>query len=414
MASPTSRWAMAKRVTESIISITSAPMSRNASAIVVAVSAALMRTSAGWSDVATTTTERSRPSARSRSMNSRTSRPRSPTRQMTLTSASVDRAIIPKSEDLPTPEPAKMPRRWPRPQGTSASSARTPSETWSSMRWRASGSGGEACTARRPRVSRSPPSSGLPRPSRTRPSSAEPTGTETGRPVAVTSWPGASPCRAPSGMSRVRPARKPTTSAGTVPRPRPARTSQTSPISASSPVASTIRPMRSLTRPRRRCRSERVTCSPSSVRRSATRELIFEDLAGALQLGLQGGVDLSLGGAHDGAPARHAALALDLEVLDAAELGEDLGEALADDLEVGGVDQDGEAVAVDEHAQRATDRVDDELRVGGDSGADHLLGQAQRQLDGRALGGVGQRLALGDERLRGAVQARLSLGDRAG
>ena len=57
MARPTSRWAMAKRVTESIISSTSWPLSRKCSAIEVAVSAALMRTSAGWSEVATTTTE---------------------------------------------------------------------------------------------------------------------------------------------------------------------------------------------------------------------------------------------------------------------------------------------------------------------------------------------------------------------
>src|SRR4051794_29240902 len=149
-------------------------------------------------------------------------------------------------------------------------------------------------------------------------------------------------------MSRLPPPRKPTTSAGTVPRPRPARTSQTSPTSASSPVASTIRPMRSLTRPRRRCRSDRPTCSPSASRRSAAAELIFEDLAGALELGLQGGVDLALGGAHDGAPAGYAALALDLEVLDAAKLGDDLGQALADDLEVGRVDQDGETLAVDD------------------------------------------------------------------
>src|ERR671928_123657 len=122
MARPTSRWAIAKRVTESIISSTSRPWSRKCSAIVVAVKAALMRTSAGWSDVATITTERAMPSGpRSRSMNSRTSRPRSPTRQITLTCADVDRAIMPSREDLPTPEPAKMPSRWPRPHGTSAS-----------------------------------------------------------------------------------------------------------------------------------------------------------------------------------------------------------------------------------------------------------------------------------------------------
>src|SRR5919112_739718 len=105
MARPTSRWAIAKRVTESIISITSAPSSRKYSAIAVAVNAAFKRTSAGWSEVATTTTERASPSGpRSRSMNSRTSRPRSPTRQMTLTCADVERAIIPSSEDLPAPE----------------------------------------------------------------------------------------------------------------------------------------------------------------------------------------------------------------------------------------------------------------------------------------------------------------------
>ena len=38
---------------------------------------------------------------------------------------------MPSSDDLPTPEPAKTPRRWPRPQGTSVSSARTPR----SSRW---------------------------------------------------------------------------------------------------------------------------------------------------------------------------------------------------------------------------------------------------------------------------------------
>ena len=81
--------------------------------------------------VATTTTERARPSGpRSFSRNSRTSRPRSPTRAITQTWASVPRAIIDSRLDLPTPEPAKMPMRWPRPQGTSVSSARTPRPSW--------------------------------------------------------------------------------------------------------------------------------------------------------------------------------------------------------------------------------------------------------------------------------------------
>ena len=260
MARPTSRWAMAKRVTESIISITSAPWSRKCSAMVVAVNAALMRTSAGWSEVATTTTERAMPSGpRSRSMNSRTSRPRSPTRQITFTCALVERAIMPSREDLPTPEPAKMPRRWPRPHGTRASSARTPSVTRSWMRGRTSGSGGDASAARvrtwpsgliGPR-----PSSGRPSPSSERPSSASETSTRNGCPLATTRAPGPMPAASPSAIRSVRPARKPTTSAGTVGRPRPVSIVHTSPTSASRPVASTIRPIRSQTRPWRRCRS---------------------------------------------------------------------------------------------------------------------------------------------------------------
>ena len=41
---------------------------------------------------------------------------------MTLTSASAWLAIMPRRVDLPTPLPAKMPRRWPRPHGTKVSS----------------------------------------------------------------------------------------------------------------------------------------------------------------------------------------------------------------------------------------------------------------------------------------------------
>ena len=79
-------------------------------------------------------------------MNSSTSRPRSPTRQITLISSDVARAIMPSNDDLPTPEPAKMPMRWPRPQGTNASRDRTPKDTRSLMRGRDRGSGG-ACSA---------------------------------------------------------------------------------------------------------------------------------------------------------------------------------------------------------------------------------------------------------------------------
>ncbi len=59
-------------------------------------------------------------------MNSRTSRPRSPTSAMTTLSKASARASIDSNVDLPTPEPAKMPRRCPRQSGEKMSIARTP------------------------------------------------------------------------------------------------------------------------------------------------------------------------------------------------------------------------------------------------------------------------------------------------
>ncbi|MNJ55014.1 hypothetical protein D3C77_504850 [compost metagenome] len=73
------------------------------------------------------TTERSSPSGpKSFSIKSSTSRPRSPTSAITLTSADVLRAIIPISVLLPTPEPANMPTRWPLPIVRRPSIALTP------------------------------------------------------------------------------------------------------------------------------------------------------------------------------------------------------------------------------------------------------------------------------------------------
>ncbi len=69
------------------------------------------------------------------------------------------RAIIDSRLDLPTPEPAKMPSRWPRPHGTSVSSARTPRPSWVSIRRRAS-AGAVAC--RRAATSTTPVSGGPP------------------------------------------------------------------------------------------------------------------------------------------------------------------------------------------------------------------------------------------------------------
>ena len=71
--------------------------------------------------------DRSRPAGpRSCSRKPRTSRPRSPTSASTTTSAAVPRAIMPSSVLLPTPLPPNSPMRWPRPQVSSASMARTP------------------------------------------------------------------------------------------------------------------------------------------------------------------------------------------------------------------------------------------------------------------------------------------------
>src|SRR6185437_6864581 len=390
MARPTSRWAIASRVTESIIRSTSAPESRKCSAIVVATSAALMRTSAGWSEVATMTTERARASPRSRSMNSSSSRPRSPTRQITFTAAVVARAIEPSRVDLPTPEPAKMPSRWPRPQGTSVSSARTPSSRRSLMRGRSIGDGGEPATTRgRQPVISPPPSIGRPSPSSTRPSRASPTGTRNGPPVGATTVPGAIPRMSPSGMSRARPLRKPTTSAGTAARLRPPAMVTSSPTSARRPVASMTRPIRFVTRPRWLCRSasaiaREYAASGRSAAGSGTVGLrvvrgarLGEQLADALELRADAGVDLAGLGAHDAPAGLDAALRDDLHPVDAAEPGGELRRRVADELEVARVHLQHEVVAVGGAQERAGDDAEHGLAVGGDGRADHLLGDLE-------------------------------------
>ena len=260
-------------------------------------------------------------------MNSRTSRPRSPTRQMTLTSAVVERAIMPSSDDLPTPEPAKMPRRWPRPQGTSASSARTPSddaladaralERIRRRRRRPGARGRRAALAAVDRAAEAVEHAARAARRRRR--------RETGWPVAVTTCAGADARAARRAASAAcGRARKPTTSAAPAARPRPVSIAQTSPTSASRPVASTIRPIRSLTRPWRRCRSARATASPRRV-----EALDAQRIARARARAPRGrGRAWSRASRRPrprrvrtmAPPRRDAALGLDLAVLDAAEL----------------------------------------------------------------------------------------------
>ena len=131
---------MANRVSESIISSTSYPWSRKNSAIPVATEGHCLRSMAGWSEVATTRIDRRIPSGpRSFSMNSSTSRPRSPTRAMTLISAFTFLAIMPIRVLLPTPEPAKMPMRCPFPMVSMLSMALTPNSIRSRMGGRVMG-----------------------------------------------------------------------------------------------------------------------------------------------------------------------------------------------------------------------------------------------------------------------------------
>ena len=241
---------------------TSIPWSRNHSAIRVAVKAARSRTSAGWSEVATTTTERARPSGpRSRSRNSRTSRPRSPTRARTETWASVPRAIIDSRLDFPTPEPAKRPSRWPRPQGMRVSMARTPRGRGRSTLARSKGCGAvpSTVTVSRPAgppvplAGRGRSSIGWPSPSRTRPSSARPTEIVGGWPGVQTGAPVRRPWSSPKGMQTMRSPWRATTSPPTL--PVGAKMTTASPMAASRPATSRWMPTTRSTRPKRRGRA---------------------------------------------------------------------------------------------------------------------------------------------------------------
>src|SRR5690349_16401925 len=147
------------------------------------------------------------------------------------------------------------------------------------------------------------------------------------------------PCISPSGMSSVRPSRKPTTSAGTGRRVRPADTVHSSPTSACRPVASTTRPIRFVIRPRRGVRS--AACSAAWWRLSSGSGVIagaplclLEDLCELVELLGDLGVDLALGRAHDAAAPAHPALGDDRHAADAAQPAGQLVGGVADELEV--------------------------------------------------------------------------------
>ena len=92
----------------------------------IAVFGASRRIIALSSAVETTVTASLRFSPSASSRNSRTSRPRSPTSAMTTLSKPGEEASMASMVDLPTPEPAKTPMRWPAQSGVKKSMTRTP------------------------------------------------------------------------------------------------------------------------------------------------------------------------------------------------------------------------------------------------------------------------------------------------
>ncbi|MNS93961.1 hypothetical protein D3C72_1281620 [compost metagenome] len=217
MARAISRWAWAKRVSESMSNRTFLPLSRKYSAMRVQYMAARSRISGASSAGDATTTERLSPSSpRMCSMNSLTSRPRSPISPTTIMSASVKRVIIPNSTDLPTPVPANRPSRWPRPTVNMPLMQRMPTSSGSLIGSRLSGlmvgpSIGTQSSAFIPPL----PSSARPAPSSTRPSMLMPMGRRPVSAKGTTRAPGAMPATLPTGIRKTLLPEKPITSAST-------------------------------------------------------------------------------------------------------------------------------------------------------------------------------------------------------
>jgi hypothetical protein len=137
-------------------------------------------------------------------MKSFTSRPRSPIRAVTMTSADVYRDIMPSVTLLPTPEPEKMPMRCPRPHVSRASIARMPVESGWSIRGRSTALGGWQLKLTRPgstgcgRLSMATPWASM-----TRPNNSSPTGSQRAVRIKWTRLPCRTPVISLSGYSNV-------------------------------------------------------------------------------------------------------------------------------------------------------------------------------------------------------------------
>ena len=179
--------------------------------------AARKRISGASSAGEATTTDRLRPSSpRMCSINSFTSRPRSPIRPTTIMSASVKRVIMPNSTLLPTPVPANRPRRWPRPTVNNPLMLRMPTSSGTLMGSRLSGlMVGPSIGTQSSAFIKPLPSRARPAPSSTRPSMLMPIGKRPVSAKGTTRAPGAIPATLPTGIRKILLPEKPITSAST-------------------------------------------------------------------------------------------------------------------------------------------------------------------------------------------------------
>jgi len=150
-------------------------------------------------------------------MNSCTSRPRSPINPITAISHFVLRASMDISTDLPTPDPEKIPMRWPSQQVTNVLSALTPRSSGGPTRCLSEAGGGALRSFRgtSPFASSPFPSIGSPSALTTLPSQALPGCTTLSRDLMTALHPIRTPSSPENGMQSACPSLKPTTSAGT-------------------------------------------------------------------------------------------------------------------------------------------------------------------------------------------------------
>ena len=359
-------------------------------------------------------------------MNSRTSRPRSPTSAITLTSAVVERAIMPSSDDLPTPEPAKMPRRWPRPHGHQrVERAHAEADPLADPRARRAGRAGRrSSSARRAPSGRAEPSSGVAEAVDDAPEQRLADGHAERRAGRhAPSCPGRSRAARRAASAACGRSRKPTTSVATGWRVAAvADQAHLADLDLRAPVASMISPIRSLTRPRRRARSLRcergvarregrrlasssglVVVAPLSCARRRSRGRAASCVVDAARRSRPSSVRTTA----PPRPIRRSACTSQL--LDPAELGpQRRTDCARDELEIGGVDE-----------RRVTRWRSVIRRSASAHHVEHALGlapssapaticsaSAQRQLDGVALERRGQLLAQPLDRATRARRAR--------